>query len=91
MNIPGGQLADQYGAKPVVVAALVVATVASFLTPMVVYLGGAPALIVLRFIMGLSQGGLFPACTALLSAWAPQHERGRMASLIYCGAPVSLQ
>lgn len=88
MNIPGGQLANRFGAKPVIVTALVVAAIASFLTPMVVFLGGAPALITLRFIMGLSQGGLFPASNALLSAWAPLHERGRLASFIYCGAPV---
>lgn len=90
MNVPGGQLAEKYGAKPVVATALCVASVASFLTPVVALIGGAPALIGWRFLMGLSQGGLFPACTALLSAWAPLHERGRLASLIYCGAPAGM-
>lgn len=90
MSIPSGYIASRFGAKPLIAAALVSASAISFATPLVVYVGGAPALIVLRFVMGLSQGGLFPACTALLSAWAPLHERGRLASMIYCGAPAGM-
>lgn len=88
MNIPGGQLAQRFGAKPVLLTALITASIATLLTPMVVHLGGAHALIVLRFMIGLSQGGLFPAINVLLTVWVPLSERSRMASLIYCGVPV---
>lgn len=90
MNMPGGQLAQRFGAKPVLLAALAVASMATLLTPWVVHLGGAHALIALRFMIGLSQGGLFPAINVLLTVWVPLSERSRMASLIYCGVPVNV-
>lgn len=90
MNIPGGQLAQQFGAKPVLLAALAIASIATLLTPPVVHYGGSNALIVLRFVIGLSQGGLFPAINVLLAVWVPVKERGGMASFIYCGVPVGM-
>lgn len=90
MNVPGAQLAQRFGSKPVLFSALWISAVATLVTPAVVRLGGAEALIILRFIIGLSQGGLFPAINVLLAVWVPLKERGSMASFIYCGVPVGM-
>lgn len=88
MNIPGGQLAERFGAKPVIVAALAISAIGTLLTPSLVHLFDTAGLIGVRFVIGLSQGGLLPAVNALLAAWVPLKERGRLGSLIFSGAPV---
>lgn len=88
-HFPGGLIADRIGGKLVVVTALVSTVIITFSIPTAVSFGGASALIVIRFVMGLMQGGIFPAINSILSAWVPQHERSRMVSLVFCGYPVS--
>lgn len=48
--------------------------------------GGAPALIVLRVLIGLGEGVIFPACNTLLAAWTPRSERSIIATAVYSGA-----
>lgn len=82
-------MADWIGGKTVIVTALISTGLMTMTIPSVVSAGGAYGLIVVRVMMGLVQGGIFPAVNTILSAWVPQHERSRMASLIFCGYPVS--
>lgn len=88
MHVPGGQLAERFGAKLVIVCALLWSSLASLLTPLVVHYGGLAGLIVLRFTLGLSQGGFFPSLNVIVSVWVPPKERARITSFIYCGLPV---
>lgn len=88
-HFPGGLIADWIGGKAVIVTALLTTVAITLSIPTVVSFGGAYGLIVLRITMGLLQGGIFPAVNTILSAWVPQNERSRMASLIFCGYPVS--
>lgn len=88
MNVPGGQMSERFGVKPIIVVALVVSAIGTLLTPFIVHFGEVVGMIILRFVIGLSQGGLFPAINGLLAIWVPLHERGRLSALIYCGLPV---
>lgn len=89
LHIPGGILSERIGGKPVIVSALLLSAILSILTPLVVNLGDAAGLIVLRISLGAVQAGFFPAVATMLSAWVPINERGRIGSLVYCGIPVS--
>lgn len=88
MHIPGGQCAERYGAKPVLMVALLASALFILLIPITVQYTGVYGLIALRFATGLSQGGIFPSLNATIAAWAPSKERGRITALIFCGMPV---
>ena len=88
-HIPTGVLVHKYGAKIMLSLSLFFSAVFNLLTPMAVEWGGSSALIALRFLVGLSQGGLFPGVGALLSAWIPITERSFLAATAYTGTAVS--
>jgi hypothetical protein len=45
-----------------------------------------PGLAVLtRVVVGLGEGVCFPSMHAMLSKWAPPHERSRLGSIVYSG------
>lgn len=50
--------------------------------------GGAPWLIVLRFLEGLGEGTTFPALSALLATWIPLKERSKLGSFVFGGGQV---
>lgn len=91
MHIPAGLLAERIGGKPVILIALVCSSLLSLLTPTAVVFGSAYGLMLIRFLLGCMQAGLFPAIATLLAAWVPKKERGRVGSIIYCAGPVSRQ
>lgn len=88
-HVPGGVLASRYGGKLTLIVGMSVASLFTLLTPVCVAAGGAPALIIIRIIIGLGEGLIFPACTALLAAWVPLKERSKIGTLTYSGAQVN--
>lgn len=40
--------------------------------------------------MGIFGGVIFPAVAALLAAWVPERERGKLGSLAFSGGQVSI-
>ncbi|MFI5011524.1 MAG: MFS transporter [Hyphomicrobiales bacterium] len=73
MQIAGGWLADRFGPRLVLLLLCVVWSVATFLTGTV---GGALSLILVRVIVGIGEGGAFPAATRAMTFWFPPQERG---------------
>ncbi|KAH8328115.1 hypothetical protein KR067_004136 [Drosophila pandora] len=84
-HVPGGMLADKFGGKWVLSLGILMTAFFSFLTPICIKLGAAPALIALRVLMGVGEGTTFPALSVLLSAWAPATERGKLGALVMGG------
>lgn len=60
----------------------------SIITPYIVEVGGATGLIILRILMGLGEGTTFPALGALIAAWVPEKERGKLGSFVFGGGQV---
>ncbi|KAL7740445.1 hypothetical protein ACLKA6_013238 [Drosophila palustris] len=84
-HLPGGVLADKYGAKWVLAVCMLVSGISTICTPLGVMWGKQWGLMVIRIIMGAAQGPLFPALTAFLSAWVPSKERATLGAFTYSG------
>ena len=74
-----GVLADRYGRRAILMATLLVYSVATGLTALV---WGYGALLVLRFVTGLGLGGELTVASRLVAEVAPVNERGRMLVLL---------
>ncbi|XP_017040914.1 putative inorganic phosphate cotransporter [Drosophila ficusphila] len=85
-QVPGGYIAQKYGAKSILMYGLTIAAVLTMISPLSLQLGGWFALCCVRFAMGLSQGAVHPATHALLAKWSPAEERGLLGTLCYSGA-----
>ncbi|KAH8401148.1 hypothetical protein KR009_003348 [Drosophila setifemur] len=85
-QVPGGYIAQRYGAKTLLMYGLATAAIMTMLSPLSLKLGGWMALCFMRFLMGLSQGAVHPATHALLSKWSPAEERGILGTICYSGA-----
>ncbi len=73
MQIMGGWLADRFGPRLILFLLCVIWSVGTFLTGMV---GGAISLVLVRLLVGIGEGGAFPAATRAMSFWFPPQERG---------------
>lgn len=85
-QVPAGWIADRFGARVAALGALILWSLATFLTCLVPFVG-APflALLALRFLLGLFEAPTSPAAGRVLAAWFPASERG-MAGSIYNSA-----
>jgi putative MFS transporter len=74
-----GSLSDRYGRKAVLLATMLVYSIATGLSALV---WGYGALLVLRFVTGLGLGGELPVASTLVAEVAPTRRRGRMLVLL---------
>ncbi len=74
-----GMLSDRYGRKAILLATLLVYSVATGLTALA---WGFGELLVLRFVTGLGLGGELPVASTLVAEIAPSKQRGRMLVLL---------
>ncbi|KAH8393069.1 hypothetical protein KR215_004624, partial [Drosophila sulfurigaster] len=84
-HMPGGILSDKFGAKWVLLLCMLISALCTMLCPLAIIYFEEWGLIVDRVIMGAAQGTMFPAVTALLSAWVPARERGSLGAFTYSG------
>ncbi|UVA80650.1 MFS transporter [Pandoraea commovens] len=73
MQIFGGWLADRYGPKLVLTVLSLIWGVATLATG---FAGSIAALVALRFLLGIGEGGAFPTATRAFTYWMPVGERG---------------
>ena len=91
LQIPGGVLADRWGAKFVIAWACVGFSLFTALTP----LGGLAfsLMLLLRFLVGLFESVTFPAYASLNSRWIPRAEYSRAQTMslsgVYIGQTLS--
>jgi sugar phosphate permease len=73
MQIFGGWLADKFGPRLILTVLSVIWGLATLLCGLVTAL---PALLVLRVLLGVGEGGAFPTATRAFTYWMPVTERG---------------
>lgn len=86
-QVPGGRLADRFGARLVIAVGVVwwgIFTTLTALVPagMVFSVG---VLIVTRFLLGLGEAVVYPSSNRLVSCWIPSPERGLANGIIFAG------
>ncbi|XP_046559193.1 uncharacterized transporter slc-17.2-like isoform X1 [Haliotis rubra] len=83
-QIPAGILASKYGGKYVMFIGMSIGSIASLLLPI-----GARTSIylvyVLRVILGVSQGVLYPSLQSMWGRWAPPLESTKLTAVCYSG------
>lgn len=79
-------LAERFGGKYSLGLGILWSAVFTLLIPWAVKWGDAPALIVVRVLIGLGQGTNFPALNAMLAQWTPPEERSMIGTLVLAGS-----
>ena len=74
LQIPGGYFAHRWSAKRFVSVLLVVWGVCSVLTG---FVHSSREFALMRFLLGVAEGGVWPATLVLLANWFPRDERAR--------------
>jgi sugar phosphate permease len=86
LQIPGGQLAMKWSAKKFVLFALIAWGIFAILTGLA---QNVAELLIVRFLLGVAEGGVWPATLVLLARWFPMEERARANSYWMFCLPVA--
>lgn len=84
MQIGGGYLANRFGGKMVLGWAVVFWSVFTVLTPAAAFMS-IPALLAVRFLMGVGEAGLAPSSFTVVGRWFPHNEQSRVMSFLSSG------
>jgi ACS family glucarate transporter-like MFS transporter len=94
-HMPGGWLADRYGARRILAAAIlwfsaftVLTTIAPGL-PLLNVLGAAWSFAIVRFLMGVGESAAFPVGNKLMGQWLGPNERALGTSIFLGGVGVA--
>lgn len=74
LQIPGGHLAMKWSARKFVTISLIAWGIFAVLTGLV---QNTAELLIVRFLLGVAEGGVWPATLVLLANWFPHEERAR--------------
>lgn len=85
-EIPSNLMLDKFGAKfwlaRIAISWGIVASLFAFVT-------GETMFIILRFLLGVTEAGLFPGVIMFLAQWFPNQKRVRMFAIFYLAQPFS--
>eukprot|EP01130_Rhizamoeba_saxonica_P002319 TRINITY_DN12147_c0_g1_i1.p1 TRINITY_DN12147_c0_g1~~TRINITY_DN12147_c0_g1_i1.p1 ORF type:complete len:470 (-),score=34.64 TRINITY_DN12147_c0_g1_i1:66-1475(-) len=83
-QIPGGYLAERYGAKYVLMTGILISSFLTMIIPFMIH--SVPLLLICRILVGFSQGITFPNIYYLGARWLPSNEKSRGMSFVQSGA-----
>lgn len=86
LQVPAGHIAEHFSAKRYIFWAILAWGSVSFLTGFVHH---AWQMMVMRFLLGVAEGGVYPALLVLVSKWFPTKEIGRANALFLMSLPLS--
>ncbi len=81
----GGALSERFGGKILFLIGMVLSVIFTLNTPPVTDWGGATGLIVIRILLGLSQGVMYASAHSLMAAWIPLNIRMISCAMAYNG------
>ncbi|HXN09625.1 MAG TPA: MFS transporter [Steroidobacteraceae bacterium] len=81
----GGWISDRFGARRTLIGCGLLWTGATVLTGLA---GGLTSLLVARLLLGLGEGGTFPAATTAMSRWVPTARRGYAQGVTHAAARI---
>lgn len=83
--IPGGRLAERFGAKWFFGVGILLTGLLGFLIPYAAFHWGVAGVIAVRILQGLGEGVTYPAMEAQLAHWLPVGQRTTGVALIHSG------
>ncbi len=83
LEIPGGWLADRFGARLLLPRIVVWWSV---FTAATAYAWSFASLVAIRFLFGAGEAGAFPTCSTVVLRWFPPTERGRANGILLMGS-----
>jgi ACS family tartrate transporter-like MFS transporter len=86
LEIPAGLIMQRTGARKFLVGAV---TAWGFFSAAMALVTGPKSFLVLRFLIGLSEGGFLPCAILYISSWFPQSQRARAFSFFLVATTVS--
>jgi MFS family permease len=86
LQVPGGKIAVHGSGKKFIGWSLVAWAVISVLTGVVT---NQYQLLVLRFLLGVAEGGMLPVVLTMISNWFPDAERGRANAIVIMFVPIA--
>lgn len=90
-HVPGGWLADRFGARRVLTAAILwfsiftAATAFAPALPVLSLMGAAWSFVIVRFVMGLGEAAAMPVGNKMMAYWLAENERAFGTSLFLAG------
>ncbi len=86
LQVPAGHIAEHGSAKKFIMWTIIAWGGLSMLTGMV---QNSWQLLVMRFLLGVAEGGLYPALLIVVGKWFPKRELGRANALFLMSLPLS--
>ena len=86
LQVPGGQFAAKRSGKKFITCTIFFWAAISILTGLAT---DAMHLLVLRFLLGVSEGGMLPVVLTMVSNWFPNEERGRANAIVILFVPIA--
>jgi MFS transporter, ACS family, glucarate transporter len=86
-EIPAGMMGDRFGQRVMFIRIVLLWSLFTILTG---FTGGLISLIVVRFLFGMGEAGVFPTATAVIARWLPVDETARGVNATTIGQTVSL-
>ena len=87
MHIPGGIIAQKFGGKHVVCLSIIGSCLISLITPFITDFH-VLVLIMSRIVMGVLQGGFYPAAFGILCSWIPLKEKSLAFAVLDSGSNI---
>ncbi|XP_783585.3 sialin [Strongylocentrotus purpuratus] len=90
LQVPAGILADKYPQTCIwlIGVGYLLSAIFTLFVPLAAYAGGAPLIITLRILSGLSESGTYPGLYSLMSRWAPPADRSKLLAIVFAGSSV---
>lgn len=82
LEIPGGWMADRWGARAILTR---IVLWWSFFTAATAWAWSYVSLLVIRLLFGAGEAGAFPSCSSAVARWFPSTERGRAQGTLLTG------
>lgn len=86
LQIPGGHIAEHRSAKKFIAVTILAWGAISFLTG---FVQNNWELYAMRFLLGVAEGGVYPAILVVVGKWFPRNEIGRANALFLISLPLS--
>nr|CAI5821122.1 unnamed protein product [Callosobruchus analis] len=87
-HVPGGWLGDKLGGRHVMGTCMVISAVITAIFPFSISVieRGDIVAVLLRMVLGFSQGPLFPVVSTFIQHWVPQSQRTFLGGIAYGGS-----